>query len=114
MTEGHVAYWELFPTIDHVAPVARGGIDSEANWVCCSMLTNSIKSNWTLEQLQWRLLPAGELAEWDGMVGWFLQQVSADSVVLQNTYIKRWHRAALEVVRTMGLQSTLASRRRGA
>ena len=89
MTEGHVAYWELFPTIDHVAPVARGGIDSEANWVCCSMLTNSIKSNWTLEQLQWRLLPAGELAEWDGMVGWFLQQVSADSVVLQNTYIKR-------------------------
>ena len=45
MTEGHIAYWELFPTIDHVIPVARGGADSEENWVCCSMLTNSIKSN---------------------------------------------------------------------
>lgn len=47
MTEGHLAYWELFPTIDHIQPVARGGIDTEENWVCCSMLTNSIKSNWT-------------------------------------------------------------------
>jgi len=61
MTEGHLAYWELFPTIDHVKPVARGGADSEDNWVCCSMLTNSIKSNWTLEQLQWELLPPGDV-----------------------------------------------------
>ena len=56
MSEGHMAYWELFPTIDHILPVARGGLDSEENLVCCSMLTNSIKSNWTLEQLQWQLL----------------------------------------------------------
>lgn len=66
MTEGHMAYWEIFPTIDHVVPVAIGGGDSEENWVCCSMLTNSIKSHWTIEQLQWQLLPPGSIAEWDG------------------------------------------------
>jgi hypothetical protein len=31
MAETHPAYWELFPTIDHVMPVARGGPDGEAN-----------------------------------------------------------------------------------
>lgn len=89
-----MAYWELFPTIDHVVPVARGGSDSEDNYVCCSMLTNSIKSNWTLEQLQWRLLPEGDLSEWDGMMGWFLRRVDADPAVLKNNYIKRWYAAA--------------------
>lgn len=98
MSEGHLAYWEIFPTIDHIVPVARGGADSEANWVCCSMLTNSIKSNWTLEQLQWQLLPPGNLSEWDGMIGWFVQQVLADPGVLKNAYIKRWLGAAAELM----------------
>jgi hypothetical protein len=61
MDEGHIAYWELFPTIDHVIPVARGGKDEETNWVCCSMLTNGIKSNWTLEELGWELLPSNAI-----------------------------------------------------
>jgi hypothetical protein len=107
MTEGHVAYWELFPTIDHVVPVARGGDDSEAYWVCCSMLTKSIKSNWTLEQLQCQLLPAGSLAEWNGMVGWFISQVSADQAVLENRFIKRWHGAAVEVMHNDGLEECI-------
>ena len=94
MTEGHLAYCELFPTIDHVKPVARGGLDSEQNWVCCSMLTNSIKSNWTLEDLQWELLPSGDIKEWDGMLGWFLKQVERDPALLQTSYLKTWWNAA--------------------
>ena len=97
MTEGHMAYWEIFPTIDHVVPVAIGGVDSEENWVCCSMLTNSIKSHWTIEQLQWQLLPPGSIAEWDGMMNWFVQQVSSDISILENSYIKRWYGAATEL-----------------
>jgi hypothetical protein len=68
MTEGHIDYWELFPTIDHVVPVARGGQDSPDNWICCSMLTNSIKSNWTLGELGWELLPPGKPEKWSGML----------------------------------------------
>lgn len=96
MTEGHMAYWELFPTIDHIVPVAYGGVDSEENWVCCSMLTNSIKSNWTLDQLQWQLLPSGNITEWDGMISWFAQQISNNLSILENTYIKRWYGASKE------------------
>lgn len=33
MSECHIAYWELSPTIDHVVPVARGGADDETNWI---------------------------------------------------------------------------------
>lgn len=100
MSEGHIAYWELFPTIDHVVPVARGGTDTEENWVCCSMLTNSIKSNWTLEQLQWKMHDSGDFEVWDGMIGWFLRQVSQDPSSMANPYIKKWHSAAARAVST--------------
>ncbi len=95
MSEGHIAYWELFPTIDHVMPVAMGGEDQESNWVCCSMLTNSIKSNWTIEQLQWELLPKGNLEDWDGMIHWFVEQVKSDKKLIEVPYIKKWFNAAL-------------------
>lgn len=49
----HPMWWELYPTIDHVEPVARGGADASANWVCTSMLRNAAKSNWTLSELGW-------------------------------------------------------------
>ncbi len=100
MSEGHIGYWELFPTIDHLIPVARGGKDNHSNWVCCSMLTNSIKSNWTLEQLQWEVLPEGNLQEWDGMIHWFIQQVHRDKKQQEHSYIKTWFNAALDCAET--------------
>ncbi len=98
MSEGHMAYWELFPTVDHILPVARGGLDREENLVCCSMLTNSIKSNWTLEQLQWQLYPPGHVQEWDGMLQWFIRYVQTEPKLLTIPYIKRWHTAALSTI----------------
>lgn len=89
MSACHLAYWELCPTVDHIVPVALGGADAEANWASCSMLTNSIKSNWSLEQLQWRLHPAGSLIEWDGLLGWFARQVAGDQAVLQDPYSRQ-------------------------
>jgi len=99
MSEGHFAYWELFPSIDHVNPVARAGDDNEENWVCCSMLTNSIKSNWTLEQLGWDLLPSGNFSEWDGLMPWYIDQVDRDRSLLENPYLRTWHRVAVQVMK---------------
>ena len=62
------------------------------------MLTNSIKPNWTLEQLQWQLLPPEHENEWDGMMRWFIQYVQAKPELLTIPYIKRWHTAALTVI----------------
>lgn len=98
MTEGHLAYWELFPTIDHIMPVARGGSNTTENWVCCSMLTNSIKSNWTLDQLNWDILPVGDINAWDGLIYWFLERIEINKELLNIPYFKRWYGAAMEQV----------------
>jgi len=94
MSESHIVYWELFPTVDHVVPVARGGRDDETNWVTTSMLRNSAKSNWTLEELRWRLLPPGDCASWDGLLSWFLAYLKRDQSHFADHYISKWHRAA--------------------
>lgn len=98
MDEGHIAYWEIYPTIDHIIPVSRRGEDIESNWVCCSMITNSIKSNWLLEELEWTLKEPGDLKAWDGLISWFIQHTSSKPELLKNPYIKSWYYAAKEVL----------------
>jgi hypothetical protein len=95
MAETHPAYWELFPTIDHVLPVTRGGPDSDGNWVTTSMMRNTAKANWTLEELGWRLHPAGSLTDWDGLTELFVDFVNSERSVLEDTYLRRWYSAAV-------------------
>jgi 5-methylcytosine-specific restriction endonuclease McrA len=95
MTETHLAFWELSPTVDHVVPIARGGRDEESNWVTTSMLRNSAKANWTLEELGWNVLPPGNPHEWDGLMTWFMRYVRNHQELLQNARIAAWYRAGL-------------------
>jgi hypothetical protein len=90
----HPAFWELYPTIDHVLPIARGGIDSEKNWVTTSQLRNSAKANWTLEELSWKLVPPGNVDEWDGLIGWFVDFIEEHDDLRANKYLRTWLRAA--------------------
>jgi hypothetical protein len=64
----HIGWWDLCPTVDHIVPIARGGKAIESNYVTTSMLYNSIKSNFTLDELGWSLHPVGKLDEWDGQI----------------------------------------------
>jgi 5-methylcytosine-specific restriction endonuclease McrA len=98
MSECHMVYWELSPTIDHIIPVARGDLDNETNWATTSMLRNSAKSNWTLEELGWRLLPPGDFRVWDGLIGWLMEYIRREPLHLQDRYIKRWYNAAVRAV----------------
>lgn len=93
-TETHAMFWELFPTLDHVVPVCRGGADDDANLVTTSMLRNSAKANWLLEELGWELAPPRQMNNWDGLLGWFRRFLATDSSFLADTYVLRWHRAA--------------------
>ena len=88
----HNAYWELIPTVDHIYPIALGGMDSEENWATTSMLHNSIKSNWTLEQLNWTLYDAGNFEDWDGLTTLLVELVKSDNALLKDAYIKKWYR----------------------
>lgn len=103
MSECHIAYWELMPTIDHIHPIAQGGTNEDNNLVCTSMMRNSAKSNFTLEQLDWELHPQGDLDEWDGLIKWFLSYVEKYENFLQIKYIKQWYLAAKKKVNEHGL-----------
>ena len=94
MSETHPAFWELFPTIDHIVPVSRGGSDAFENLVSTSQLRNSAKSNRLIEELGWRLFPAGDPGDWDGLTGWCLQFLSLNPQHLADRYIKSWHNTA--------------------
>ncbi|MBE6001597.1 MAG: HNH endonuclease [Sarcina sp.] len=99
-TEAHIAYWEMFPTIDHKQAIAKGGEDEKSNWVTTSMLKNGAKSHWTLEQLQWEIYDPGNLSDWDGLTGKFIAIVENDAQnLLADAYIKRWYDASKKLYR---------------
>ena len=94
LTETHSAYWELVPTIDHIYPIAKGGIDDEKNWVTTSMKNNSIKSNYTIDEIHWKLYPKGDISAWDGLTNLFLELVNKDNELLKDSYIKSWYKVS--------------------
>lgn len=98
MEQCHNAYWEFVPTVDHIFPVALGGADAPENWATTSMLHNSIKNNWTLEQLQWKLYDAGNFQDWDGLTDLFIKLVEANNALLTDAYIKKWYKLSKNVV----------------
>ena len=84
----------VFPTLDHIVPVSRGGPDNSGNWVTTSMLRNAAKANFKLDELGWILHPTGDLQQWDGLTNWFLDWTARDPDVLVDGYLRRWHNAA--------------------
>ena len=98
MTDTHIAYWELTPTIDHIYPIANGGVDDESNWVTTSMKNNSIKSNYTIDEIHWSICPAGNLQEWDGLTSLFILLAENDSNLLNDPYIKKWYRISKQML----------------
>ena len=43
----------------------------------------------------WKLHEPGDIKDWDGMMGWFMDYVSKNKHVLEDEYIAKWHKAAL-------------------
>ena len=91
MTEGHIAYWRDFPTVDNIVPIARGGDNSPENLVTTSMLHNTAKFNRTLQEVGWTLYDPGNLLEWDGMSSAFLNLVEKNPNLLSDRYILTWY-----------------------
>jgi len=98
-SETHIAFWELFPTVDHLVPVSRGGPDDESNWVTASMLSNQAKAHRTLEELGWERHRPGAVEEWDGLSRWLVEYLAANPTVLEEAvephrgYIRKWLKA---------------------
>jgi hypothetical protein len=90
MTDTHMIYWDLFPTIDHLIPIARGGHDNENNWITTSMIRNSAKSNWTIEEIGWELHEKGQLDNWDGLLQYFIELTNKNPDYEKDKYVKDW------------------------
>lgn len=101
MSETHFIYWELCPTIDHLVPIARGGSDNESNWITTSMIRNSAKSNWLIEELGWKIHDKGQLDEWDGLINYFLDLTNKNAIYERDSYIKAWKVALITAKREM-------------
>ena len=99
VSQTHHCYWELFPTIDHVIPLARGGSDDDTNRVTTSMMMNTSKAHWTLEELGGKLHPPGHSDDWNGLADLFLKLVDQNRDVLNNDYIQRWYLAAIRAIK---------------
>jgi hypothetical protein len=99
MSETHMSYWELTPTIDHVIPLARGGNDIDTNRVTTSMLMNSAKAHWMLHELGWSLHEPGDFRRWDGLTSRFVELVERDPSLLKEKSVRRWY----NVVRQIGV-----------
>lgn len=94
MSDCHIMYWELYPTLDHVIPVARGGKDERSNWVTTSQFRNSAKGNALLEEIGWSLQQPGDFREWDGLLAWFVSYYERDLSLLTLAPLRPWYRAA--------------------
>src|SRR4029453_7322800 len=90
----HFAFYELYPTIDHISPITRGGPNEDRNWVTTSMKLNMAKANFTLAELGARLHPPGRISDWDGLTSWFLSRVQSELGQLLDGQLKQWHAAA--------------------
>lgn len=62
-------------------------------------INNSIKSNWTLEQLRWKIYDAGDIKEWDGLTKIFIELVEKDMTLLSDNYIKRWYSISKSLIK---------------
>lgn len=94
MDKGHIAYWQLYPTIDHVVPIAHGGTDGMDNWVTTSMQNNNIKANWTMDEIGWTLMLPRSSDSWDGLTHDFILLAEKDSALLEYSAIALWYKAS--------------------
>jgi 5-methylcytosine-specific restriction endonuclease McrA len=71
-------YWTHATSLEHIVPLARGGVDDPSNYATTCYGCNDARCDLLLEEVGWQLLPpTGE--PWDGLRSWLprLRQVAA-------------------------------------
>jgi hypothetical protein len=92
-------------TVDHHEALSVGGQHDQSNWYTTSMARNAAKMNWTLAQLGWRLHEPGNMQQWDGLLGWFLEYIDDHPDILHQDdleikSLKQWHAAGKQVMQS--------------
>jgi hypothetical protein len=94
----HPAYWSHTASLEHVAPVAIGGAESEDNWITTSNARNMVRSRYSLESLRWTVGPREPRADWDGGLQAFHNLLDAHPELFGDAthgqHLKRWKKIA--------------------
>ena len=96
MSQCHLAFWRDLASCDHLVPVARFGKSDERNLVTACYMCNSVKQNWTVEELRWELQPIPEAEAWQGLADRYaplLEYCEPRFEVARIPYFRRWLRA---------------------
>jgi 5-methylcytosine-specific restriction endonuclease McrA len=91
----HLAYWRDFASCDHVRPLARGDNSSDENLVTACCFCSSIKQNWTIDEMGWKLLDRDH-GTWDGLTSLYpslVTLVRAPTASARFDYYRLWLRA---------------------
>ena len=64
---------------------AKKAVNSASIWSCY----------WTIEQLNWKLYPAGDINEYDGLTDLFVKLTENDLELFDDPYIKRWYKLSV-------------------
>ncbi len=99
----HIAFWHYTPTVDHIYPFSLGGENNIDNLATTSQKNNSIKGNYTLEDLSWTLKDKGDIEKWDGMSKLFIDIVDKNPTLLDIALIKRYYLATKFVMKELNL-----------
>lgn len=91
----HPLYWEAYPMLDHLHPIARGGTNERDNLVTACVRCNMLKSDRTLEYLGWQLRDNTD-NEWDGLTTLFLRAMEVHPSKVKE--LIDWRKAILRVV----------------
>ena len=76
MTACHLAFWRDLARCDHVLPAARGGDSGPDNLITACYMCNSVKQNWTLDELGWPRIESPSRS-WDGLAHLYPELVAA-------------------------------------
>lgn len=111
--ECHWIYWRLWPTVEHLDPVSRGGHnDTVERLITTSQMANSARGAWApdevpesirIERFDYEQCRA---RRWDGMMQWFVEYTDAHpEVVEQDKQIQGWKKAALAAKKTQAWET---------
>ncbi|MDZ4686443.1 MAG: hypothetical protein SH850_15345 [Planctomycetaceae bacterium] len=97
-SESHFIYWELWPMVDHIIPIAQGGTNELSNLCTTSVIHNDQKGHYSLDLLGWALKDPGNMEDWDGLIHWFIEYVSSHPQISDKDVLG-WHQVATKVMK---------------
>lgn len=108
VAECHWIYWRLWPTVEHLDPVSRGGHNDDLDrLITTSQMVNSARGPWAPDEVPEKIrieridAEAARARRWDGTLRWFLTHANRWQEHLEgDATLRGWHQSAKTAMKT--------------